>query len=161
MRPTASRPAATLLVVAVSLVLSACTSAEADPEAPSESRPAAVAASGSAPIMFAFTCRTGRGDATESYTTYSAVWEDRRTDCSAVRTTGSTMSEQQADAVRSAGGAATLAGLAATCAERGAGPWVAPVRTERAAAVAAGLLAYCPGHPERDRLEESLATYRG
>ncbi len=116
---------------------------------------------GSAPIMFAFTCRTGAGDATESYTTYSAVWEDRRTSCSAARTTGSTMSEQQADAVRAADGAATLDGLAAACAERGVGAWVEPVRTHRAALVAAGLLAYCPGHPERDRLAEALTTYEG
>ncbi|MEK6343857.1 MAG: hypothetical protein V4737_08460, partial [Curtobacterium sp.] len=67
----------------------------------------------------------------------------------------------QADAVRAADGTATLEELAAGCAVRGAGPWVERVGTEQAAKRAAGLLAYCPGHPERDRLREALTSYRG
>lgn len=149
------------LVVAATVLLSACTSAEADPEEPSSTRAAGVAVTGTAPVMFAFTCRTGKGDSTETYTTYSAVWEDRRGSCEATRTTGSAMSDQQADAVRAAQGSATLDELAAWCAERGAGVWVERIRTAEAAKRAAGLLAYCPGHPERDRLREALTTYRG
>jgi hypothetical protein len=156
------RPVLTVaLVVTASVLLSACTSAEADPEEPSSTRGAGAAVTGTAPVMFAFTCRTGKGDATETYTTYSAVWEDRRASCTATRTTGSAMSDQQADAVRVADGTATLEELAAWCAARGAGPWVERVRTEQAAKRAAGLLAYCPGHPERDRLREALTSYRG
>ncbi|MFS0730250.1 hypothetical protein ABC270_09245 [Curtobacterium sp. 1P10AnD] len=156
------RPAlAVALVVTASVLLSACTSAEADPEEPSSTRAAGDAVAGTAPVMFAFTCRTGKGDSTETYTTYSAVWEDRRASCTATRTTGSAMSDQQADAVRAADGTATLDELAASCAERGAGAWVERVRTAAAAKRAAGLLAYCPGHPERDRLREALTSYRG
>ncbi|WJX99671.1 hypothetical protein [Curtobacterium sp. 458] len=156
------RPVLTLaLVVTASVLLSACTSAEAEPEEPSSTRAAGAAVTGTAPVMFAFRCRRGTGDATETYTTYSAAWEDRRASCTATRTTGSAMSDQQADAVRAADGTATLDELAAWCAVRGAGPWVERVRTADAAKRAAGLLAYCPGHPERDRLQEALATYRG
>ncbi len=157
------RALATGLVVAVALVLGGCTaggSAEPEDSLGTADR-SGVAASGSAPIVFAFVCRTGDGDRTETYTTYAAVWEDDRTDCRANPITGTRMSEQQQAAVDATGGAATLEELAATCAERGVAPWRAPVETATEADVAAGLVEYCPGHPDHARLQEALTAHRG
>ncbi|WP_022903545.1 MULTISPECIES: hypothetical protein [unclassified Curtobacterium] len=151
---------AVTVVVATGALLQGCTSSDPTPEDSSAGSAGVGTVTGSAPIMFAFTCRTGSGAGTETYTTYSAVWEDRRAECTAFRTTGSVLSTQQAAAVRAARGAAALDELAAGCAVRGAGAWVRPVTEARAADIAAGLLAYCPGHPEHERLREALATYR-
>lgn len=119
-----------------------------------------VAASGTSPIVFAFVCSVGSSRRTETYTTYSAVWEDHRTDCRAQRITGTEASAQQHAAVQVTAGAASLEDLAADCAVRGTGPWVSAVDSAAEAHVAAGLLAYCPGHPEVDHLREAIATWR-
>lgn len=143
--------------------LAGCTAgAESEPEDAIDSGPTSgVAASGTSPIVFAFVCRVGSSDRTETYTTYSAVWRDDRTDCTADRITGTEMSSQQRSAVEAADGAATLEELAATCAVRGTGPWTVPVDGATAANLAAGLLEYCPGHPETERLRDATAAWRG
>ncbi|MBT2503914.1 hypothetical protein [Curtobacterium sp. ISL-83] len=151
------------LVLVAGLGLTACTSA-AEPEpggSPSGTSSGPVSASGTAPIVFAFVCRVGISDRTQTYTTYSAVWGDDRTDCAAERITGTEASAQQAAAVRASHGAATLEELASACAVRGVAPWTRPVATAHQAAVADGVLAYCPGHPEQDRLRDAVAAYRG
>lgn len=151
------------LVVAAAIGLAGCTTdAESEPEdSIDSSATAGVAATGSAPIVFAFVCAVGSSDRDETYTTYSAVWGDDRTDCTAQRITGSEMSSQQRAAVRAAADAATLEQLAAGCAVRGTGPWVRAVGSADEARVAAGLLEYCPGHPEIDHLRDALAAWRG
>ncbi|MGN7191446.1 MULTISPECIES: hypothetical protein [unclassified Curtobacterium] len=157
------RALVTMLVVVGALGLAGCTPSgepEAADSADTGSR-TGVAASGSAPIVFAFVCGTGDGDATETYSTYAAAWEAERTDCSAKPVTGTEPSAQQEAAVSAADEGATLQELAATCAERGVAPWTAPVSSPAEAGLAAGLLEYCPGHPERDRLQDALRAYRG
>ncbi|MGW8433431.1 hypothetical protein ACWGJ9_20285 [Curtobacterium citreum] len=160
---TLRRALATTVVVTAALGLAGCT-AGVEPELDGSvdaTSGAEVAASGSAPIVFAFVCRTGQGDTTETYTTYAAAWEADRTDCTAKPITGTEMSAQQQAAVRAADDTVDLRDLAATCAERGVAPWTAAVETDDQARVAAGLLEYCPGHPERDRLQEALLAHRG
>lgn len=120
--------------------------------------------SGASPVVFAFVCDgDGDGDGSDraTYTTYSAVWEAERADCTAKRLTGSVPSSQQQAAVTAARGDATLVELASACAVRGSDPWTSAVADERGAHLAAGLLRYCPGHPETDRLRDALAAYRG
>lgn len=159
---TVRRALAAGFVVLGALGLAACTAGQSGAEDSVDTRSRSeVSASGSAPIVFAFVCRTDDGDATETFTTYSAAWEARRTDCTAKPITGSEMSAQQQAAVRATGDRVQLARLAATCAERGVAPWDATIGTDEQAALAAGLLTYCPGHPERDRLQEALTAYRG
>ncbi|MDM7891600.1 hypothetical protein [Curtobacterium caseinilyticum] len=159
---TVRRALATALVVLGALGLSACTPGPSEPEESLDTATEAeVSASGSAPIVFAFVCRGADGGTAETYTTYAAVWEAQRVDCRAERITGSEMSAQQRAAVRAADGRASLEELAATCAERGAAPWRTAVTTAAQADLAAGLVAYCPGHPDLDRLRDALATYRG
>lgn len=167
------RTLAAVFVVLGAVALTACTTGQPEPEDSLDSAARSeVSATGSAPIVFAFVC-SGAADGSsdtagddadgtaETYTTYAAVWEAERTDCRAERITGTAMSAQQRAAVRATDGAATLEELAATCAERGASPWRDGVATPDQADLAAGLVAYCPGHPDRDRLQESLAAYRG
>lgn len=113
--------------------------------------------SGASPVVFAFVCDDGDR---ETYTTYSAVWEAERTSCAAQRLTGSVPSEQQQAAVDAARGDATLVELASTCAVTGTAPWTSAVADDGAAHLADGLLQYCPGHPETDRLRDALSTYR-
>lgn len=151
------------VLVAAGIGLAGCTStAESEPEESVDSgATSGVPASGTAPIVFAFVCAVGSTDRTETYTTYSAVWEDGRTDCEADRITGTEMSSQQRAAVDAADGVATLEELAATCAVRGVGPWVRTVRTAAEAHLAAGLVEYCPGHPETDHLRDAVAAWRG
>jgi len=153
------RTLAAALVVAATGLLAACSPAAEPEDSIDSSATSGAAASGTSPIVFAFVCRTGSSDRTETYTTYSAVWEDERTECTAERITGTEMSAQQADAVQAAGGAATLEELAAGCAVSGTAPWTAPVTDGRGASVAAGLLAYCPGHPDVDELRAAVATH--
>ena len=168
------RTLAAVVVVLASVGLTACTTGQPEPEDSLDSAARSeVSATGSAPIVFAFVCSgsadgggsggdTASGDGTaETYTTYAAVWEAERTDCRAERITGTEMSAQQRAAVRATDGTATLEELAATCAERGASPWRDGVVTPDQADLAAGLVAYCPGHPDRDRLQEALTAYRG
>lgn len=167
------RTLAAAFVVLGAVALTACTAGQPEPEDSLDSAARSeVSATGSAPIVFAFVCSgaaDGSSDTTgvdadgtgETYTTYAAVWEAERTDCRAERITGTEMSAQQRAAVRAADGTATLEELAATCAERGASPWRDGVATPDQAELAAGLVAYCPGHPDRDRLQESLTAYRG
>ncbi len=167
------RTLAAAFVVLGAVALTACTAGQPEPEDSLDSAARSeVSATGSAPIVFAFVCSgaaDGSSDTTgvdadgtgETYTTYAAVWEAERTDCRAERITGTEMSAQQRAAVRAADGTATLEELAATCAERGASPWRDGVSTPDQAELAAGLVAYCPGHPDRDRLQESLTAYRG
>lgn len=158
----ARRALATVFVVAGVTGLVGCTThVEAETDDASGSTAAAeVTTTGSAPITFAFVCRDGDAAPT-TYTTYAAVWKADRTDCRADRITGTEMSAQQRDAVRATEGRASLGELAATCAERGVGPWRSAVETDAQADLAAGLVEYCPGHPDRDRLHEALAAYRG
>jgi hypothetical protein len=170
---TVRRTLAAAFVVLGAVALTACTAGQPEPEDSLDSAARSeVSATGSAPIVFAFVCSgaaDGSSDTTgvdadgtgETYTTYAAVWEAERTDCRAERITGTEMSAQQRAAVRAADGTATLEELAATCAERGASPWRDGVATPEQAELAAGLVAYCPGHPDRDRLQESLTAYRG
>ncbi|GAA1493427.1 hypothetical protein GCM10009627_17730 [Curtobacterium herbarum] len=117
--------------------------------------------SGTAPIVFAFTCTVGNGPSVETYTTSSAVWEDARTSCTAAPITGTEPSAQQRSALDAARGDATLEQLAAGCAVSGIGPWRSPVETSSQAHLAAGLERYCPGHPDIERLRDALAAYRG
>ena len=63
-------------------------------------------------------------------------------------------------AVQAAAGDATLEQLAAGCAVRRTGPWVGTVDSATEAHVAAGLLEYCPGHPETDHLQDAVAGWR-
>lgn len=161
---TARRALAAGLVVLGALGLSACTTGQTEPEESLDgTTQAEVSASGSAPIVFAFVCSTDAdaGDATETFTTYAAAWEAERADCTARPITGSGMSAQQQAAVRATDDHVDLRELAATCAERGVAPWDAAVTTDEQAHLAAGLLEYCPGHPEHDHLRRALATYRG
>ncbi|MCL9665546.1 hypothetical protein L2091_09950 [Curtobacterium albidum] len=174
---TVRRTLAAVVVVLGAAGLTACTTGQPEPEDSLDTAARSeVSATGSAPIVFAFVCSdasagsSGSGsDATgddadgtaERYTTYAAVWEAEHTDCRAERITGTEMSAQQRAAVRATDGAATLEELAATCAERGASPWRDGVTTPDQADLAAGLVAYCPGHPDRDRLQEALTAYRG
>jgi hypothetical protein len=173
---TVRRTLAAVVVVLGAVGLTACTTGQPEPEDSLDSAARSeVSATGSAPIVFAFVCSgsadgdgsggdtaSGDGDGTaETYTTYAAVWEAERTDCRAERITGTEMSAQQRAAVRATDGTATLEELAATCAERGASPWRDGVATPDQADLAAGLVAYCPGHPDRDRLQQALAAYRG
>lgn len=180
------RPLVAGFVVLGALGLAACTPGQPEPEdALDTGGRSEVAASGSAPIVFAFVCdddggsadigsddtgsdgaradgdSDGDGDGTATYSTYAAVWEAGRTDCRAERVTGSEMSAQQRAAVRATGGRVSLEDLAATCAERGAAPWRSAVETDEQADLAAGLVEYCPGHPDRARLQEALTAYRG
>ena len=150
------------VVVAAAIGLAGCTAgAESEPEdSIDSSATAGVSASGTAPIVFAFVCAVGSSDRTETYTTYSAVWEDERTDCRAERITGTELSSQQRAAVQAAAGDATLEELAAECAVRGTGPWTGAVGSAAEAHVAAGLLEYCPGHPETDHLQDAVAAWR-
>lgn len=160
---TVRRALATGVVVAAAITLAACTAgAESDPEdSIDSSATAGVSSTGTAPIVFAFVCADGSTDRTETYTTYSAVWEDQRTDCTAQRITGTEMSSQQRAAVSAAEGDATLEDLAAQCAVRRTGLWADAVGSAAEAHVAAGLLEYCPGHPETDHLQDALAAWRG
>lgn len=159
---TARRAFAAGLVVLGALGLSACTTGQTEPEESLDgTTQAEVSASGSAPIVFAFVCSTDAGEATETFTTYAAAWEAERADCTAKPITGSSMSAQQQAAVRATDDHVDLRELAATCAERGVAPWDAAVTTDKQAHLAAGLLEYCPGHPEHDHLRRALATYRG
>ncbi|WP_144715579.1 hypothetical protein [Curtobacterium pusillum] len=150
------------VLVAAAIGLTGCTAdADSDPEDSLDAgSTSGVSASGTSPVVFAFVCATGSAGRTETYTTYSAVWDDDRTDCSADRITGTEMSPQQRAAVDATDGDATLEELAATCAERGTGPWVGAVESARAAHVAAGLLEYCPGHPETGHLRDAVAAWR-
>jgi hypothetical protein len=156
-------PRLTLLgvVVAVTAVLTGCSSVGPDTDASEDPTSSDTGlGSGASPVVFAFVCAADGSDS-ETYTTYSAVWEAERADCSAKRLTGSVPSSQQQAAVAAARGDATLVELASTCAVRGAAPWTSAVADARGAHVAAGLLRYCPGHPETDRLRDALAAYRG
>ncbi|KTR39060.1 hypothetical protein NS263_11640 [Curtobacterium oceanosedimentum] len=173
---TVRRALAAVVVVLGAAGLTACTTGQPEPEDSLDTAARSeVSATGSAPIVFAFVCSgaadgsTDSGDepsddpdgTAETYTTYAAVWEAERADCRAERITGTEMSAQQRAAVRATDGAATLEELAATCAERGASPWRDGVSTPEQADLAAGLVAYCPGHPDRDRLQDALTAYRG
>ncbi|MDM7884997.1 MULTISPECIES: hypothetical protein [Curtobacterium] len=159
---TARRALAAGLVVLGALGLSACTTGQTEPEESLDgTTQAEVSASGSAPIVFAFVCSTDAGEVTETFTTYAAAWEAERADCTAKPITGSSMSAQQQAAVRATDDHVDLRELAATCAERGVAPWDTAVTTDEQAHLAAGLLEYCPGHPEHDHLRRALATYRG
>ncbi|PZF59530.1 hypothetical protein DEJ23_00305 [Curtobacterium sp. MCSS17_008] len=162
------RTLAAALVVVGALGFVGCT-AGADPERDDpvdQDSTSEVTSSGSAPIVFAFVCDdggvdSGGEDASETYTTYAAVWEADHTDCRAERITGTEMSAQQRAAVRATDGRASLEELAATCAERGVAPWRSSVETTAQADLAAGLLEYCPGHPDHHRLRDALAAHRG
>jgi hypothetical protein len=160
---TARRLLAACVVVAAGIGLAGCTTdAESEPEGSVDgSATAGVSATGTSPIVFAFVCSVGSTDRVETYTTSSAAWQDDRSDCRARRITGTEMSDQQRSAVQAASGDATLEELAAACAERGSGPWVRAVRSVAEAHVAAGLLEYCPGHPETGRLRDAVAAWRG
>lgn len=149
-------------LVAAAMGLAGCTAgAESEPEdSIDRSATGGVSASGTAPIVFAFVCAVGSSDRTETYTTYSAAWEDDRTDCRAQRITGTELSSQQRAAVQAAAGDATLEQLAAGCAVQRTGPWVGTVDSVTEAHVAAGLLEYCPGHPETDHLQDAVAGWR-
>ncbi|WP_022906385.1 hypothetical protein [Curtobacterium sp. B18] len=159
---TLRRALAAIVVATVAVGLVGCTTgAESEPgDSLDTAATSGVAASGAAPIVFAFVCETGVSGRTETYTTYSAVWEDDRTDCRARRITGTTMSSQQRAAVDAGRGDATLEGLAATCALRGSGPWARAVDSAAEANVAAALLLYCPGHPETGHLRDAIAAWR-
>ncbi|ROP58560.1 hypothetical protein EDF19_3589 [Curtobacterium sp. PhB115] len=147
-----------MLSVAV-LGLVGCSGAGPDTDASEEPTSSETGlGAGASPVVFAFVCDDGRD--TETYTTYSAVWEAERTACTAERLTGSEPSTQQQAAVDAAQDDATLVELASTCAVRGTAPWTAEVSSDAQAHVAAGLLQYCPGHPETDRLRDALTTYR-
>ncbi|MDP4334971.1 hypothetical protein Q7F20_16470 [Curtobacterium sp. A7_M15] len=150
-------------VVAAAIGLAGCTpSAESEPgDSLDTTATSGVEVSGTAPIVFAFVCAVGTSDRSETYTTYSAVWDDDRTDCRAQRITGTEMSSQQRAAVDAAEGDATLEELATTCAVRGTGPWTAAVDSSTEAHVAAGLLEYCPGHPETEHLRDAISAWRG
>lgn len=142
-------------------VLTGCSSVGPDTDASEEPTSSDTGVgSGASPVVFAFVC-DGDGSDRASYTTYSAVWEAERADCAAKRLTGSVPSGQQQAAVTAARGDATLVELASACAVRGTDPWTSAVADERSAHVAAGLLRYCPGHPETDHLRDALAAYRG
>jgi hypothetical protein len=141
--------------VAVTAVLTGCSSVGPDTDASEDPTSSDTGVgSGASPVVFAFVC-DGDGDG------YSAVWEAERADCTAKRLTGSVPSSQQQAAVEAARGDATLVELASACAVRGSDPWTSAVVDERGAHVAAGLLRYCPGHPETDHLRDALAAYRG
>lgn len=120
-----------------------------------------VTPSGSAPIVFAFVCAVGDSGRTETYTTYSAVWEDAGTGCRAKRITGTAMSEQQSAAVAATDGTATLEELATVCTRTAGAPWTTDIADEQAALLADGLALYCPGHPAMDHLRDALAVWRG
>jgi hypothetical protein len=163
--PAVRRSAVAALSAAVLVVwgLAGCTvQAESEPDDAVDSTPSSqVEASGTSPIVFAFVCRVDDSDRTETYTTYSAVWKDARSECRAERITGTEASAQQRAAVRATDGAASLEDLATTCAVTGRGPWTSSVTSARDARVAAGLAEYCPGHPEMDHLHDAIAAYRG
>ncbi|AOX67017.1 MULTISPECIES: hypothetical protein [unclassified Curtobacterium] len=160
---TVRRALAAGVVAAAAIGLVGCTTgAESEPgDSLDTTATSGVAVSGTAPIVFAFVCDVGTSDRSETYTTYSAVWDDERTDCRAQRITGTEMSTQQRSAVDAAEGDATLEELATTCAVRGTGPWAASVDSSAEAHVAAGLLEYCPGHPETEHLRDAIAAWRG
>ena len=151
------------VVAAAALALAGCTTgAESEPEDSLDGATAATSdADGTSPIVFAFVCSDGSEAGRTTYTTAAAAWQDRRTHCTAERITGSVPSTQQRSAVEAAHGAATLEELAATCAERGTGPWTDAVRSTDEASLAAGLTAYCPGHPEIDHLRDAISSWRG
>lgn len=155
--------AALFAAVLVACGLAGCTAqAESEPDDAVDSGPSSqVEASGTSPIVFAFVCRVDDSDRTETYTTYSAVWKDARSECRAARITGTEASAQQRAAVRATDGAASLEDLATACALTGSGPWTSSVTSAREARVAAGLAEYCPGHPEMDHLQQAMAAYRG
>lgn len=115
---------------------------------------------GASPVIFAFTCRSAAGRST-TYTTYAAVWDAHRTSCTATRVTGSVPSAQQREALDATDDTIELDRLAAACAVTDTAPWTAAVDSAAAARLAAGVVAYCPGHPDRDRLAEALAAYDG
>ncbi|MFZ6993074.1 hypothetical protein ACO0E1_14375 [Curtobacterium sp. RRHDQ66] len=144
--------------------IAGCTAgAESEPDDSVDSTPSSsVAASGTAPMVFAFVCQDdGVPSRTETFTTYSAVWEAERTDCRAQRITGTEASAQQQDAVDATAGESTIEQLAATCAVSGAAPWTTPIESAAEARTAAGLAIYCPGHPEMKHLRDAIAAYRG
>ncbi|MBA8990111.1 hypothetical protein FHW23_001357 [Curtobacterium pusillum] len=159
---TVRRAIAASVLVAAGIGLTGCTTgAESEPEDSLDpSATSGVSASGTSPIVFAFVCSVGSSDRTETYTTYSAVWADRRTDCTAERITGTEMSSQQRAAVDAADGDATLEELAAGCAVQGSGRWAGTIGSAAEAHVAAGLLEYCPGHPETAHLRDAIAAWR-
>jgi hypothetical protein len=142
---------------AVVIALAGCAAADApDPSGVVVVRPTPSADTpAGAPIVFALHC----GGVT--YTTYDAAWDARTTTCTVSRLAGDEPSAQQASAVAAADGAATIDELAATCAEVGSAAWTGPVADADAARLAEGLLRYCPGHPQADRLRNALTTYRG
>lgn len=154
-----------MLVVGAALGVGGCTAGgDADPEEPVDETTtitASPATSGASPVVFAFVCREEGSGRTSTFTTYAAAWQDEQTECEADRITGTEASSQQRAAVADADGDASLEELAAVCAERGVGPWGGRVGSEHDAHVAAGLLRYCPGHPETDHLREALAAWRG
>ncbi|WP_439691322.1 hypothetical protein ACRQ4B_10120 [Curtobacterium sp. SP.BCo] len=160
---TVRRALAVGVVVAAAMGLAGCTAgAESEPEDSLDTGvTSGVTASGTSPIVFAFVCDVGSSGRTETYTTYSAVWQDDRTACTVQRITGTEMSTQQRAAVQAARGDATLEELAEACAVRGSGPWADAVTSARQANAAAGLLEYCPGHPETDHLRDAVAAWRG
>lgn len=142
-------------------VLAGCSSVGPDTDSSADPRSSDTGiGAGAAPVVFAFVC-DGDGADRATYTTYSAVWEAERAACTARRLTGTVPSSQQQAAVDAARGDATLAELASDCAVRGTEPWTSAVEDDGRAHLAAGLLRYCPGHPETDRLRDALAAYRG
>jgi len=153
--------AVTASLAATVLMLTACSSTPSDE--PTESfdgtAPSSVVASGSGPVVFAFVCAVGTSGEEQTYTTASAVWEDHRTDCSVERITGTEPSAQQRSAVAATAGVADLETLARTCAVSGTAPWTTPVTSRDDALLAAGLVRYCPGHPEIGHLRAALAAW--
>ncbi|ROS74104.1 hypothetical protein EDF24_3115 [Curtobacterium sp. PhB130] len=155
--------AAALCAAALAVLVSGCTSgAESEPDDSVDRTPSSeIAASGTSPIVFAFVCDVDGSDRTETYTTYSAVWQDERTECRAERITGTEASAQQQAALDAAAGESTLEQLASGCAVTGVSPWTSTIQSASAADTAAGLALYCPGHPQMDHLQDAIAAYRG
>ncbi|OIH96257.1 hypothetical protein [Curtobacterium sp. MCBA15_001] len=157
------RSVSAALCLAAAAILVGCSAAgESEPDDGLETATSTdVTPSGSAPIVFAFVCATGDSTRTETYTTYSAVWEDASTGCRAKRITGTEMSEQQGAAVAATEGTATLEELATVCTRTEGTPWTTGIADEQAALLADGLALYCPGHPAMDHLRDALAAWRG
>ncbi|WIB12456.1 hypothetical protein [Curtobacterium sp. MCPF17_052] len=171
LRPRRSATLVAVLVLgAAATALTGCSSTETEARAEAASGSAATATTapsgssaptGTSPIVFAFTCTVGDGPEVQTYTTSSAVWQDRRTSCTAAPITGTVPSAQQQSALDAAQGDATLEELAAGCAVSGTGPWRSAVETAEQEHLAAGLERYCPGHPDMARLRDALDAHRG
>lgn len=142
-------------------------SADGGGDAPTARTPSAASTparpdAGTSPVIFRFRCLDDPADPTAGATvfaTYAAVWAASERSCTAEHVVGTVPSAQQQAALDATEGHSTLRGLAAACAVTG-DAFVPTIRTRSEELTAEGVIRYCPGHPDIDRLRAAVADSR-